>query len=115
MIPMSDIHDDPLANYPGVIATLIRQRTLKIVKKQLEKELETKGIALGQVPAPYIRMLAKAYFEVHRAECIKVASDTVRIAAGLHQIAEREAHQRAMERAVLTLTKGRDYERENAQ
>jgi len=55
-------------------------------------------------------MLAEAYFEAHRAECIRVASDTVRIAAGLHQLAEREAHQRAMARAALSLAKGRDYD-----
>jgi hypothetical protein len=106
---MSDIHDDPLDNFPSLIAKLIRQRVLKIVKKELEKELEAKGFALGQVPACYIRMLCEAYFEAHRAECIKVAGDTVRIAAGLLQIAERETHQRAMARAAMSLAKGRDY------
>jgi hypothetical protein len=39
------IHDDPLGNYPGVIATLIRQRTLKIVKQQLA----AKGVWIGHV------------------------------------------------------------------
>jgi hypothetical protein len=107
---MSDIYDFPLDNFPSLIAKLIRQRVLKIVKKELEKELEAKGFALSQVPACYIRIFCEAYFEAHRAECIRVASDTVRIAAGLYQIAEREAHQRAMARAVLSLTKGRDYD-----
>jgi len=107
---MSDIYDFPLDNFPSLIAKLIRQRTLKLVKKELEKELEAKGIAFDQVPTCYIRMLCEAYFEVHRAECIRVASDTVRIAAGLIQIAQREAHQRAMARAAQTLTKGRDYD-----
>ena len=75
----------------------------------MEKELEAKGIAFDQVPTCYIRQLCEAYFEVHRAECIRVASDTVRIAAELHQIAEREAHQRAMARGALSLDQGRDY------
>ena len=89
-----------------MIATLIRQRTLKIIKK----ELEAKGVALGQVLPVELRALCEAYFESHRSEMIRFACDTVRIGAGLYQIAEREAHRRAMARAALSLAKGRDYE-----
>jgi len=39
------IHDAPLEHYPGVIATLIRQRTLKIVKQQLQ----AKGVRIWDV------------------------------------------------------------------
>jgi hypothetical protein len=100
------IYDFPLDNFPSLIATLIRQRTLKEIKK----ELEAQGVTLDQVSPHELRALCQAYFERHRAELIRVASDTVRIAAGLHQIAEREAHQRAMARGVLSLERGRDYD-----
>jgi hypothetical protein len=99
------IYDFPLDNFPSLIATLIRQRTLKIVKR----ELEAKGVELGQVPACYIRLLAEGYFESHRAECARVACDTVRMAAGLYELAQKEAHQRAMVGGVLSLAKGSDY------
>jgi hypothetical protein len=99
------IHDDPLANYPELIAKLIRQRTLKIVKGELEKQ----GIPLQLVLPHHLRMACEAYFESHRADCIRVACDTVKIAAGLIHLAEREAQARANVRGVLSLTKGRDY------
>jgi hypothetical protein len=101
-----DIFEFPLDSFPSLIAKLIRQRTLKIIRK----ELEAKGVTLDQVYPHEVRALCEAYFEAHRAECIKVAGDTVRIAAGLYQIAQREAHQRAMARAALTLAKGCDYD-----
>jgi len=102
------IHDAPLTNYPRLIATLIRQRTLKIVKR----ELEAQGVELDQVPSAYIRALAQAYFESHRAELIRVACDTVQTADRLRQLAENEAQRRAQahadrlaqhRRAVITL------------
>ena len=34
-IAMSDIHENPLLNYPHVIVTLMRQRAIKIVKREL--------------------------------------------------------------------------------
>jgi hypothetical protein len=98
------IHDDPLANYPELIAKLIRARTLKIVKR----ELAAQGIGLDLVLPHHLRMACEAYFEKHRNEMIRVACDTVRIAAGLIEIAEREAQARAMAHGVLSLTKGRD-------
>jgi hypothetical protein len=70
---MTTIHDAPLTNYPRLIATLIRQRTLKIVKR----EPQAQGVELEQVPSAYIRALAQAYVEGHRAELIRVAYDTV--------------------------------------
>jgi hypothetical protein len=85
------IHDDALANYPSLIATLIRQRTLKIVRR----ELEAQGVSLDQLLPHELRMLAEAYFERHRASMIKVACDTVRVAAGRLELAEREARERA--------------------
>ena len=89
------IHDAPLANYPRLIATLVRQRTIKIIKR----ELQEKGIALGQL-APYqVRMLAEAYFESHRAELIRVACNTVLTADRLRQMAESEAQRRAQAHA----------------
>jgi hypothetical protein len=35
---MTTIHDAPLTNYPRLIATLIRQRTLKIVRRELQAQ-----------------------------------------------------------------------------
>ena len=85
------IHDAPLINYPRLIATLVRQRTIKIIKR----ELQARGVELGQL-APYqVRMLAEAYFESHRAELIRVACDTVLTADRLRQMAENEAQRRA--------------------
>jgi hypothetical protein len=40
------IHDAPLTNYPRLIATLVRQRTLKIIKR----ELLAQGVELGPRP-----------------------------------------------------------------
>ena len=91
------IHDDPLANYPSLIRTLVRQRTLKFVKR----ELKARGVELHQVPSAYIRALAQAYFESHRAELIRVACDTVRTADRLRQMAESEAQRRAKARAAV--------------
>jgi len=85
------IHDAPLEHYPGVIATLIRQRTLKIVKQQLQ----AKGVRIWDVTHRDLALLAEAYFFSHREECIRVACDVVRIADGLRQLAEKEARQRA--------------------
>jgi len=84
------IHDAPLTNYPSLIATPVRQRTIKIIKR----ELKAPGVELGQVPSCYIRALAAAYFESHRAELIRVACDTVRTAERLRQLAESEARRR---------------------
>jgi hypothetical protein len=89
------IHDAPLTNYPRLIATLIRQRTIKIIKR----ELLAQGVELGQVPSAYIRALAQAYFESHRAELIRVACDTVLTADRLRQMAESEAQRRAQAHA----------------
>jgi hypothetical protein len=99
------IHDDPLANCPELIAKLIRQRTLKIIKR----ELAAQGIGLDLVLPHHLRMACEAYFERHRADCVRIACDTIRMAAGLIEIAEREAQARAQDRA-LALAKGRDYD-----
>ena len=88
---MTTIHDAPLTNYPRLITTLIRQRTLKIVRR----ELQAQGVELEQVPSVYIRALAQAYVESHRAELIRVACDTVLTADRLRQLAETEAQRRA--------------------
>jgi hypothetical protein len=102
------IRDAPLTNYPHLIATLVRQRTIKIIKR----ELQAQGVELGQVPSVYLRMLAQAYFESHRVELMRVASDTVLSADRLRQMAENEAQRRAKayadrlaqyRRAVITL------------
>ena len=53
----------------GVIATLIRQRTLKIVKQ----ELRAKGVRIGDVTQCDLVRTAEAYLESHRAELISVA------------------------------------------
>ena len=92
---MTTIHDAPLTNYPRLIATLIRQRTLKIVRR----ELQAQGVELEQVPSAYIRALAQAYVESHRAELIRVACDTVLTADRLRQMAESEAQRRAQAHA----------------
>jgi len=42
-------------------------------------------------------LLAEAYFASHRNECVRVAIDTIRIADGLRQLAEKEARRRAKE------------------
>jgi hypothetical protein len=85
------IHDAPLTNYPSLIATLIRQRTIKIVKR----ELAAKGVRIWDVTSCDLVRLAEAYFEsAHRAELIRVAIDTVRTGADLQALAEREARQR---------------------
>jgi hypothetical protein len=85
------IHDAPLTNYPRLIATLIRQRTLKIVRR----ELQAQGVELEQVPSAYIRALVQAFVESHRAELIRVACDTVLTADRLRRLAESEAQRRA--------------------
>ena len=87
----SSIHDAPLANYPGVIATLIRQRTIK-----------AKGVRIWDVTSCDLARLAEAYFESHRAELIRVAIGTIRTAASLQQLAESEARRRAKARAALS-------------
>src|SRR6516164_6178631 len=101
-IAMSDIHDNPLLNYPHVIVTLMRQRAIKIVKQ----ELAAKGIKLWDVTSAQIQLLAAAYVQAHREEMIKVACDTVRIADGLRELAEQEARRRAKARARA----GHDYD-----
>ena len=88
---MTTIHDAPLTNYPRLIVTLIRQRTLKIVKR----ELKAQGVELEQVPSAYIRALVQAFVESHRAELIRVACDTVLTADRLRRLAESEAQRRA--------------------
>jgi hypothetical protein len=94
-IAMSDIHDNPLLNYPHVIVTLMRQRAIKIVKQ----ELAAQGIKLWDVTSAQIQLLAQAYVQSHREEMIRVACDTVRIAHGLRELAEQEARRRAKARA----------------
>jgi hypothetical protein len=89
-----DIHDLPLLNYPHVIVTLMRQRAIKIVKRQLAAQ----GIGLHQVTSAQIQLLAQAYVQSHREEMIRVACDTVRIADGLRELAEQEAKRRARAR-----------------
>jgi hypothetical protein len=84
------------------------KRVLKIVKR----ELKAQGVELEQVPTVYIRALAQAYVEGHRAEVIRVACDTVVTADRLRRLAENEAEGRAKahadrqaqhRRAVITL------------
>ena len=86
------IHDQPLVNYPHLIVTLIRQGAIKIIKK----ELAAKGIRLHQVTACELQLLAEAN------ELIMVAIDTIRTAADLQSLAEREARQRAKGHAALS-------------
>jgi hypothetical protein len=93
-IAMSDIHENPLLNYPHVIVTLMRQRAIKIVKA----ELVAKGVQIWDVTSAQILLLAQAYVAEHREEMIRVACDTVRIADGLRQVAEQEARRRAKAR-----------------
>jgi hypothetical protein len=88
---MTTIHDAPLTNYPRLIATLIRQRTLKIARR----ELQAQGVELEQVPSAYIRALAQAYVESHRAELIRVACDTFLTADRLRRLAQRRAQAHA--------------------
>jgi hypothetical protein len=101
-IAMSNIHDDPLLHYPHVIVTLMRQRAIKIVKR----ELAAQAIPIWNVTSAQIQLLAQAYVAEHREEMIRVAIDTVRIADGLRELAEAEAKRRAKARAA---PKGRDY------
>jgi hypothetical protein len=96
---MMMIHDEPLRWYPGVIATLIKQRTLKIVKK----ELAAKGVRIGDMTHRDLVLRAEAYFLAHSAECVRVAIDTIRIADGLRQLAEAaEAKRRAKQPKDIT-------------
>jgi len=83
-IAMSDIHENPLLNYPHVIVTLMRQRAIKMVKRELAAQI-------WDVTSAQIKLLAQAYVSSHRDELIKVACDTVRIADGLRELAEQEA------------------------
>ena len=75
---------------------LIRQRTLKIVKT----ELAAQGVPIWGVTSADLQRLAQGYFETHRAEVIRVACDTVRVAAGLKELAEQEGRRRARGRAL---------------
>jgi hypothetical protein len=88
--PPQEWLDRPLEFYPGVIATLIQQRTLKIVKA----ELRAKGKQVRDFSRRDLVLLAEAYFASHRDECLKVAIDTVRTGAELQRLAEKEARQR---------------------
>jgi hypothetical protein len=92
------MHDAPLANYPGVIATLVRYKAIKIVKR----ELQAKGVRIWDVTQRDIVLMAEAYFEANRAELIRVAIDTVRTGADLQRLAESEARRRAKARAALS-------------
>ena len=87
----TDIHDNPLLNYPHVICSLMKQRAIKIVKA----ELAAKGVRIWDVTSAQLQLLAQAYVQSHREEMIRVACDTVRIADGLRQLAEQEAKRRA--------------------
>jgi hypothetical protein len=95
---MMMIHDEPLRWYPGVIACLIRQRTLKIVKK----ELQAKGVGIRDVTQADLVRLAEAYFLAHSAECVRVAIDTIRVADDLRKLAEAEAKRRAKQPKDVT-------------
>jgi len=81
-----------------LIVTLIRQRTIKVVKR----ELQAKGVRIWDVTQCDLVRLAEAYFESHRAELIRVAIDTVRTAHDLQSLAESEARRRAKARAALS-------------
>jgi hypothetical protein len=87
----SSIHDNPLEHYPGVIATLVRFKAVKCVKR----EVAAAGIRLHDVSSAQIQWLAEAYVEGHRDELIRVACDMVRTGAELQRLAEREAKRRA--------------------
>jgi hypothetical protein len=95
---MMMIHDEPLRWYPGVIATLIKQRTLKIVKQ----ELAAKGKRIGDMSHRDLVLLAEAYFLAHSAECVRVAIDTIRVADGLRKLAEAEGKRRAKQPKDIT-------------
>ena len=99
-IAMLSIHDDPLANYPHLIATLAMQKTIRIVKR----ELAAKGVKLHDVEMRDIKLSAEAYLSSHRAELIRLAIDTVVTADSLRQLAESEARRRAKARAALSHT-----------
>jgi len=90
------IHDAPLTNYPRLIATLIRQRTIKIVKR----ELAAKGVRIWDATQCDLVRLAEAYFESHRAELIRVAIDTVRTAGDLQSPAESSTACEGLRRPV---------------
>jgi hypothetical protein len=87
----SSIHDEPLRWYPGVIATLVRFKAVKCVKR----EIAAAGIKLHDVTSAQIQWLAQAYAEGHRNELIRVACDMVRTGAELQRLAEQEAKRRA--------------------
>ena len=91
------IHDYPLEHYPSLIATLVRYKAIKCVKR----EMAAKGVKLHQLTACQLQLLAEAYFESHRAELIRVATDIVRTAASLQSLAEKDARRRAKARAAL--------------
>jgi hypothetical protein len=57
----------------SAVITLAMQRAKKAVKDQLR----ARGVKLIEVKAKDIRILADAYFDVHRAELITEAADTI--------------------------------------
>ena len=57
---MTTIHDAPLTNYPRLIATLIRQRTLKIVKREPQRKASSLSKSLRPTSGPWPKPMSRA-------------------------------------------------------
>jgi hypothetical protein len=87
------IHDDPLLNYPTLIAVLSRSSARRAVEQRMRAE----GKRLSTTPIRIIMEEARAYLRGH-PELVQEVIERVRNVAGFRTLAEREARDRARKR-----------------
>jgi hypothetical protein len=87
------IHDDPLLNYPTLIAVLSRSSARRAVEQRMRAE----GKRLSTMPIRIIMEEARAYLRDH-PELVQEVIERVRNVSGFRTLAEREARDRARKR-----------------
>jgi hypothetical protein len=71
------MHDNNPRRPTNELSTPYRHTDPATHPQDREARAAAQGVELEQVPSAYIRALAQAYVEGHRAELIRVAYDTV--------------------------------------
>src|SRR5262249_48082205 len=87
------IHEEPLINYPALIAVLARSSARKAVEQRMRSE----GVRLSTTPLRIINEEATQYLKDH-PELVQQAIETVRKVPQFRTLAEREARDRARKR-----------------
>lgn len=87
------IHDNPLFNYPTLIAVLARSSARRAVEQRMSDE----GVRLSVTPIRIIMEEAKVYLQQH-PELVQKAIERVRNVPQFRTLAEREARDRARKR-----------------